>query len=71
MGTVRRTAPAALSVIGEPVTFGVHPEEMGYFLAQLGFGISDIAGSTDLEARYCGPGRSVDASMYLLTATRE
>jgi methyltransferase (TIGR00027 family) len=71
MGTMRRVAPAALSVIGEAVTFGVHPEEMGYFLAQLGFGIGDIATSADLEARYCGPGRTVDASMYLLTATRD
>jgi methyltransferase (TIGR00027 family) len=70
MGTVRRTAPAALSVIGEPVTFGVHPEEMTYFLDQLGFGIRDLATSDVLEARYCGPGRTVDASMYLLTAAR-
>jgi len=70
MGTVRRAAPAALSVIGEPVTFGIHPEEMPYFLEQLGFGVRDIATSDVLEARYCGPRRSVDASMYLLTAVR-
>ena len=70
MGTMRRTAPAALSVIGEAVTFGIHPEEMSFFLEQLGFRTRDIATSDVLEDRYCGPGRSVDASLYLLTAVR-
>jgi methyltransferase (TIGR00027 family) len=71
MGTVRRTVPAALSVIGEAVTFGIHPEEMPYFLGQLGFGVRDVATSDVLEDRYCGPGRSVDASVYVLTAVRD
>jgi methyltransferase (TIGR00027 family) len=70
MGTVRRVIPGALSLLGEAVTFGVHPEEMPCFLDRLGYGVRDLATSTDLEARYAGPQRSVEPSMYLLTAER-
>jgi methyltransferase (TIGR00027 family) len=69
LGTARRVAPGALSLIGEAVTFGVHPEEMHCFLEPLGFAIADLASSDELEARYA-PDRPVDESMYLLTATR-
>jgi len=69
LGSARRLAPNVLSLIGEAVTFGVHPEEMPFFLGALGFGIADLATSADLETRYAGA-RPVDASMYLLTAAR-
>jgi methyltransferase (TIGR00027 family) len=71
LGTARRAAPAMLSAIGEAVTFGVHPEEMPYFLDRLGFAVRDTATSADLEQRYAGPNRSVEPSMYLLTAARQ
>jgi len=70
MGTARRVAPGALSLIGEAVTFGVHPEEMPFFLQRLGFLVRDVATANELETRYSGKDRQVESSMYLLTAER-
>jgi methyltransferase (TIGR00027 family) len=71
MGTARRSAPGALSLIGEPVTFGIHPEEYGYFLSLHGFRIVDLALASELHARYAPDTRAaVDDSMYVLTAER-
>jgi methyltransferase (TIGR00027 family) len=71
LGTARRTAPGPLSLIGEPVTFGVHPEEYDYFLGRHGFRIVDLALASDLKARYAPDARAVvDDSMYVLTAER-
>jgi methyltransferase (TIGR00027 family) len=68
-GTAERVVPAALSVIGEPVTFGVHHEEMPFFMSRLGWDVVDLATTEDLAARYAG-GRGIMGSMYLLTARR-
>lgn len=71
LGTARRTAPSALSLIGEPVTFGVHPEDYADFLGHRGFRIVDLALATELKARYApGSPGAVDDSMYVLTAER-
>jgi methyltransferase (TIGR00027 family) len=71
LGTARRTAPSALSLIGEPVTFGVHPEDYGYFLRRHGFEIADLALASELQARYApGSPAAVDDSMYVLAADR-
>jgi methyltransferase (TIGR00027 family) len=71
MGTARRLAPSALSFIGEPVTFAVHPEEMDCFLRRRGFAITDLAMAGDLLDRYAPGERAVvDDSMYVLAAER-
>jgi methyltransferase (TIGR00027 family) len=71
LGTARRLAPSALSFIGEPVTFCMHPEDMEHFHARHGFGITDLASSRDLQDRYA-PGERVvtDESVYVLAAER-
>jgi methyltransferase (TIGR00027 family) len=69
MGTARRLAPAALSFIGEPVTFSVHPEEIGAFYGARGFDVIDIVTGDDLASRYAPKERAlVDPSMYALAA---
>ena len=71
LGTARRLAPSALSFIGEPVTFCIHPEDMGSFLGRNGFRITDLALSDDLQERYAPGERAVvDESMYVLAAER-
>ena len=71
LGTARRSTPNALSLIGEPVTFGVHPEDYEYFLGRHGFRIVDLALASQLQARYAPDARAaVDDSMYVLTAER-
>jgi methyltransferase (TIGR00027 family) len=72
IGTARRLAPTALSFIGEPVTFCIHPEEVAYFYAQRGFDVTDIVTGDDLTQRYAPTERAlVDPSIYALTARRK
>jgi methyltransferase (TIGR00027 family) len=71
LGTARRSAPGVLSLIGEPVTFGVHPEDYAAFLGRHGFAIVDLALASELQARYAPDARAtLDDSMYVLTAER-
>jgi methyltransferase (TIGR00027 family) len=71
LGTARRLAPGALSVIGEPVTFSIHPEEVDCFLERHGFTLTDLALAGELAARYAPAARAVvDESMYVLAAER-
>lgn len=71
MGTARRLAPNALSFIGEPVTFFIHPEEMDCFLSRHGFRITDLVEADELQARYAADDRVLsDASLYVLAAER-
>ena len=71
VGTARRSAPGALSLIGEPVTFGVHPEDYEAFMRRHGFRIIDLALASELHARYApGTRAMVDDSLYVLCAQR-
>jgi len=71
LGSARRAAPAALSLIGEPVTFGVHPEDYEALLGRHGFAVVDLALASELQARYAPQVRAtLDDSMYVLTAER-
>jgi len=71
LGTVRRAAPTALSFIGEPITFGIHPEEIDYFLDRRGFAVTDLARAPELQQRYApGSPALLDDSMYVLAAER-
>jgi methyltransferase (TIGR00027 family) len=71
MGTARRVVPSALSLIGEPVTFAVHPEDYEAFLDRHGFRVVDCALASELQARFAPGSRAViDDSMYVLCAER-
>jgi methyltransferase (TIGR00027 family) len=71
LGTARRGAPGALSLIGEPITFGVHPEDYEHLLGRHGFRVVDLAMASELEDRYSPTARAVvDDAMYVLAAER-
>jgi methyltransferase (TIGR00027 family) len=71
LGTARRVVPGALSLIGEAVTFAVHPEDYEAFLGRQGFRLVDCAHARELQARYAPEARAVlDDSMYVLCAER-
>jgi methyltransferase (TIGR00027 family) len=71
LGTARRLAPGALSFIGEPVTFCIHPEDIGAFYERHGFAVVDTVTGEDLLARYARGSRAlIDPSMYAVTARR-
>lgn len=70
-GTARRVVPGALSLIGEAVTFAVHPEDYDAFLGRHGFKVVECLLSSELQARYAPGSRALlDDSMYVLCAAR-
>jgi methyltransferase (TIGR00027 family) len=68
--TWHRLSANLLSLLGEPVTFSLHPEDAGAFLAREGFELRDLARSHDLEHRYARRGRRLHVvpSCYLAHA---
>lgn len=55
--TWHRLSANLLHLLGEPVTFSLHPEDATPFLARLGFELCDVARAGDLEHRYARRGR--------------
>jgi methyltransferase (TIGR00027 family) len=68
--TLHRVSANLLSLLGEPVTFSLHPEDAGAFLAREGFELVDLARAPDLEQRYAQGGRRLHVvpSCYLAHA---
>jgi len=50
--TVRRLSANFLALLGEPVTFGIHPEDAGPFFERLGFRLHDLADARALRKLY-------------------
>ena len=65
-GTAYRLSANLLSLLGEPVTFGIHPEDVGSFLERLGYRVRDLADAAELERRYVRDGRRVIPGNYLV-----
>lgn len=70
MGSARRAAPGAIALIGEPVTFAMHPEDMPDFLRREGYEVVDLADAAELEGRYITDGRTVEPSLFVVAARR-
>jgi methyltransferase (TIGR00027 family) len=68
MATAQRLSASALDLIGEPVTFGIHPEDAGPFLQRLGFRVIEVADAPLLQSRYVRDGRRVYEAAYLVHA---
>lgn len=63
-----RMSASFLHLLGEPILFGIHPEDVGPFLERLGFEVSDLADAKALERRYVRDGRNVYRPCYVLHA---
>lgn len=68
LSTAYRMSANLLSLLGEPVTFGIHPEDVGPFLGRLGYRVRDLADAAELERRYIRDGRRVFSGNYLVHA---
>jgi methyltransferase (TIGR00027 family) len=55
--TWHRFSANLLSLLGEPVTFSLHPDDAAPFLAREGFRLDAVAHARDLERRYARRGR--------------
>jgi len=67
-GTAYRLSANFLYLVGEPVTFGIHPEDVGPFLDRLGFRVREIADAKAVEERYVRDARHVAPGNYLVDA---
>lgn len=52
MAAMRRLSSNLLVLLGEPISFGIHPEDAGPFFERLGFRVRDIADAERLSALY-------------------
>jgi methyltransferase (TIGR00027 family) len=70
LSAAARLSANALDLIGEPVTFAIHPEDAGPFLQRLGYRVVEIAESPTLEQRYVHDRRRVYGAAYLVHAAK-
>jgi methyltransferase (TIGR00027 family) len=66
---LRRMQPNLLALLGEPVLFGIHPEDVGDFLARRQVTVREVLDASDLEARYlAGDSRRCYPAFYVVAA---
>lgn len=63
-----RVSASLLHMLGEPVLFGIHPEDAPPFLRSLGFHVDDLGTAPVLAERYVKDGRDVYPAMFVLRA---
>jgi methyltransferase (TIGR00027 family) len=66
--TLYRLTPHALHLIGEPITFGIHPDDIAGFLDRAGFALLSLCTAEGLEARYVRDGRRIYPANYVAHA---
>jgi methyltransferase (TIGR00027 family) len=66
---LRRIQPNLLALLGEPVLFGIHPEDVGPFLEREGIETRELLEAKDLETRYlAGDSRRCHPAFYVVAA---
>jgi methyltransferase (TIGR00027 family) len=69
ISAAQRLSASALYLVGEPVTFAIHPEDAGPFLDRLGYRVLEIAEAPTLQSRYVHDRRAVYGAAYLAHAS--
>lgn len=65
-----RLSANLLHLLGEPVLFGIHPEDTTAFFSSLGFDVDELAGAARLRERFVRDKRDVYPAMFVLRARR-
>jgi len=68
MAAARRFSSNLLALLGEPVTFGIHPEDVAPFFQRLGFRVDDLAGADKLHKLYFKRRGPIYPTSYLVHA---
>ena len=68
LSTMVRMTPNLVHLLGEPVTFLIHPEDMEALLGRLGFALVDLNMAADLEAKFVRDDRTVYPAIYTVLA---
>lgn len=66
MAATHRLTPNLLHLLGEPITFGIHPDDVTYFLGRLGYRAEEVMTPARLEARYLNNERTVYPADYVV-----
>lgn len=66
--TAHRMSANFLHFLGEPMIFGIHPEDVPPFLDRLGLELADLADAESLERRYVRDDRRVYRACYVTHA---
>ena len=55
-------------LLGQPVRFAIHPEDLSGLLARMGFEVIDIADAEELRRRFPSPGLQASSPCFVVTA---
>jgi methyltransferase (TIGR00027 family) len=69
ISAAQRLSASALYLVGEPVTFAIHPDDAVPFLGRLGYRVVEIAEAPTLQSRYVHDSRRVYGTAYLVHAS--
>lgn len=65
LAAINRVGSQALRILGEPITFGLPPEELSRFVLDFGFEVEDLVTPDALKSRYVHTPRHVYPAMYV------
>jgi O-methyltransferase involved in polyketide biosynthesis len=68
VASFHRAGAHLLSIFGEHVTYGLHPEDAPWFLERCGYSVVDVACGADLEKRFIRDGRRAYPALYSVAA---
>jgi methyltransferase (TIGR00027 family) len=68
MSVARRFSSNLLALLGEPITFGIHPEDVGALFQRLGFRLREVATPDILRKRYFEPETHIYPTNYVVHA---
>lgn len=68
LAAAHRAGANLLYLLGEPITFGIHPEDVDHFLRRIGLELIETAEPSDLEARYVKDDRRIYPACYVIRA---
>ena len=66
--SMHRLSASVLSLIGEPITFCIHPDDVAPFLERLGWQLADLADGPELIHRYHAGDRPMNPASFVVHA---
>lgn len=68
VSTAHRVTPNLFHLLGEPIVFGLHPEDLPDFLRREGLEALEVVETAELAARFVPDGRAVNPGVYVARA---
>ena len=68
LAAAHRAGANLLYLLGEPITFSIHPEDADPFMERLGWDLLETVEAQELEARYVKDDRHIYPAAFLVRA---